>query len=849
MIEYDYPELFEEHESVHFIIVNSGATVSSVSHDVPSISDNEFLITENEMKQEAFSLTESLCSLQNLKFGLGESSHVSFTVYNSSDIPNLKDEEITIYLYFNNDSDTLFEVGTYIIEEDKYSADRAFRDINAYDVLHYLWDYDITEWYNDYFSDGPKAIGLCRASLISWLAEQETDYTIQQVITLLVNDSYVIEKGIESDSITFGFFMQGILEVNGVFLHCNRQGKLAYIKVEWYDKDPVKVYDEESTFPPVKYEDYSTWGIGYVRVYDKNNKRLFKVGSSDKKYPSYYNIVDGFVFSNETKRTGWKSNTKTMLANMRENITHLNYKPCEFKAIGNLCYEVGDRINYTWVTYDENDQPVVNRFRTYILERTFTGIQGFKDTISAKGDKKQPKLVKTTNNWHPGDSSESGSGDGTGGVSLVDSEHDRLLIQKLRNVGIRMLNEPSNVTVVYNKQTATVDITWTDPDDISDYKPHPCEWIGTVVIRTEGETPIHRWDGERIVLSTTRDEYSETPFSDDTIQPNKKYYYAIMPYYIALDDADHPIRHYTWTKVVSVDTERILTAPTIYPIQDTQISGTTITVAYTIPTLEDGTYTVKKLVVKKGSIPLDKTDGDVIIDLTPDPTMLINGVDVSGLDENSTYYFVIFIEDEIGSSASSEPQDCVTDESIIPEEYRPYIAQINGNSGTGLDFFWADYDSVEYNGYVVGTPITNIRDMSYLVSYSAKANEEPNVVVTYFDSKLLMPYIKVTANITTDENNTYLSLNTKDKAADGLSYDYYHRYEFYYLKADANGIQLDSNSVFNEYSFWHYHIWCAPNNEDFSKRFSTLEACLKWLAANTRNINIFVDGEDWSTPA
>lgn len=660
MIEYDYLELFEEHESVHFIIVNSGATVSSVSHDVPSISDNDFLITENEMKQEAFSLTESLCSLQNLKFGLGESSHVSFTVYNSSDIPNLKDEEITIYLYFNNDSDTLFEVGTYIIEEDKYSADRAFRDINAYDVLHYLWDYDITEWYNDYFSDGPKAIGLCRASLISWLAEQETDYTIQQVITLLVNDSYVIEKGIESDSITFGFFMQGILEVNGVFLHCNRQGKLAYIKVEWYDKDPVKVYDEESTFPPVKYEDYSTWGIGYVRVYDKNNKRLFKVGSSDKKYPSYYNIVDGFVFSNETKRTGWKSNTKTMLANMRENITHLNYKPCEFKAIGNLCYEVGDRINYTWVTYDENDQPVVNRFRTYILERTFTGIQGFKDTISAKGDKKQPKLVKTTNNWHPGDSSESGSGDGTGGVSLVDSEHDRLLIQKLRNVGIRMLNEPSNVTVVYNKQTATVDITWTDPDDISDYKPHPCEWIGTVVIRKEGETPIHRWDGERIVLSTTRDEYSETPFSDDTIQPNKKYYYAIMPYYIALDDADHPIRHYTWTKVVSVDTERILTAPTIYPIQDTQISGTTVTVAYTIPTLTEGSYTVQKLVVKKDSIPTSKTDGDKIIDLTPDPTMLINGVEVSGLDENSTYYFVIFIEDEIGSSASSEPQSAST---------------------------------------------------------------------------------------------------------------------------------------------------------------------------------------------
>ena len=662
MIEYDYPELFEEHESVHFIIVNSGATVSSVSHDMPSISDNEFLITENEMKQEAFSLTESLCSLQNLKFGLGESSHVSFTVYNSSDIPNLKDEEITIYLYFNNDSDTLFEVGTYIIEEDKYSADRAFRDVSGYDVLHYLWDYDITEWYNDYFSTGPKAIGLCRASLFTWLNTQNTGYTINHAIRILPNDSYVIEKGIESDSITFGFFMQGIIEVQGRFLHCTRDGKIDYFKMEWYDKPPVNTYTEETTYPPVKYEDYETWGIGFIRVYNKNNKRLFRVGSSDKQHPSYYNIVDGFVFANNEKRSGWKSNTKSMLETMHGDITHLRYKPCEFKAIGNLCYEVGDRIDYTWVTYDENDQPVTNSFYTYILERTFTGIQGFKDLISAKGDRKQPKLVKTTNNWHVGDSDEGGSGDGTGGVSELDTEHDRLLIQKLRNIGIRMLDEPSNVTVVYNKQTHAVDISWTDPSDISDYQPHPTAWEGTVVVRKDDNAPIHRWDGTKIVRSTTRDQYSQEAYSDDTVEPNKKYYYAIMPYYTSLDDEDHPIRHYTWTKVISVDTERILVAPTLFPIQETGIEGVNVTVAYSIPVLEVGQYEVIKLVAKKDSIPLSIADGDKAIDLTPTPGMVVNTATMTGLDELSTYYFVIFIEDEIGNTASSEPQDCMTGE-------------------------------------------------------------------------------------------------------------------------------------------------------------------------------------------
>ena len=62
MVEYAYPELFAEHDSVHFIIVNSSATVTGVDYSAPEITGNDFLITENEMKQEAFDLTESICS-------------------------------------------------------------------------------------------------------------------------------------------------------------------------------------------------------------------------------------------------------------------------------------------------------------------------------------------------------------------------------------------------------------------------------------------------------------------------------------------------------------------------------------------------------------------------------------------------------------------------------------------------------------------------------------------------------------------------------------------------------------------------------------------------------------------
>ena len=238
----------------------------------------------------------------------------------------------------------------------------------------------------------------------------------------------------------------------------------------------------------------------------------------------------------------------------------------------------------------------------------------------------------------------------------------------MRNYGEPMLDEPT-VTLTYNKGSSQVEIAWSDPADISTYSPLPVEWAGTVVVRKEGKAPIHRWGtehseygGEALVESTTRDEYSQTAFVDDTIEPNKRYYYAIMPYFVALDDAQHPIKHYRWTKVFSVDTARILVAPTLFPIQETSVEGVDVTVAYSIPVLEVGQYEVIKLVAKKDSIPLSIADGDKAIDLTPTPGMIVNTATMTGLDELSHYYFVIFIEDEQGNTASSEPQDITTDE-------------------------------------------------------------------------------------------------------------------------------------------------------------------------------------------
>lgn len=682
MVTYTDPDLFYEHESTHLVIVNADATVTGVSEDAPTITDADFIITEEDIELEKFALEESICSEEDLTFGLCEAAHLSFTVFDRATIPNLKDIEISVYLYFDEDSSTLFKVGNYVVEEDKSVIGNDTREMSAYDIIYFLRDYDITEWYEEFFEDGQRhSIADARDDLFNWMATDVEDFTVEQETRTLINDDYEIEKSIESDTITFGFFMQGILEINGCFGHINRSGNFDYIQLQKYDESLVKTIDDDLIFPPIKYEDFNTWGIGYVAVYDRNNNLLAKVGSSDYRHPSIYNIVDSFVFTNNSKTAGWQDDLEQAVSNLREGITHRRYRSCEVNAIGNLCWEVGDRIDIKWDIYDDEGEVASSKtIQTYILERKFSGVQEFEDIYTAKGHKKQPKYNIKNDNWHVGDS-QINSLDGVEQLASQTSSDD--FVEIIRNIGFRLLDEPSNVSVVYDSDVpeppiiegysncilllfkangtynyggvwvydntywsifyvsnsaiqfnndlslkspypygcggkenntdeydyeykpdsyasngwttydyvhekifvnikgenpvvpdhdnreyyasweeyiqtlsesnmASVKLKWTDPPDISTNEPVPCTWAGTVVVRKEGSAPKHRWDGTLIVESTTRDEYSVTAFEDDTIEGGKTYYYGIFPYHVALDDANNPIKHYRFTKSISV---------------------------------------------------------------------------------------------------------------------------------------------------------------------------------------------------------------------------------------------------------------------------------------------------------
>lgn len=123
-------------------------------------------------------------------------------------------------------------------------------------------------------------------------------------------------------------------------------------------------------------------------------------------------------------------------------------------------------------------------------------------------------------------------------------------------------NNPTHypVETIYVERTSSqkpaVFLKWTDPDDITTNRPAPAIWAGTVVVRKEGSAPRNRWDGTKLIKNVkTRNKYKKKSLIDDTVEMNKKYYYGIFPYDTKGD--------YRFTKVVSVNTKRIIDSPDI----------------------------------------------------------------------------------------------------------------------------------------------------------------------------------------------------------------------------------------------------------------------------------------------
>ena len=76
----------------------------------------------------------------------------------------------------------------------------------------------------------------------------------------------------------------------------------------------------------------------------------------------------------------------------------------------------------------------------------------------------------------------------------------------------------------------SVRLYWRDPDDVIVDGNIITKWAGTQIRRKVGNYPVNEKDGELVVDSKIRNQYSTTPFVDSGLDKDTEYYYMAFPY-------------------------------------------------------------------------------------------------------------------------------------------------------------------------------------------------------------------------------------------------------------------------------------------------------------------------------
>ena len=388
MVDYQYSSLFLK---------------DSVDKQLNIVSDDgKINITNTELHQEKFELTESLCSESELTFGACEAGMIKFTVSNVF-LP-MKGKWLTAKMTLDGHEDKPFQIGRYKVYSDTPTADRTCRDVVAYDALYDILSSDVTDWYNQILpqKDSKVTLKQFRDSFFN-------HFGVEQEEVSLVNDEMIIEKTVEvkasssgssdtAEKSTIGEAISGkevlfcILEINGCMGNIGRVGKFRYVYLtqeirglypandlypadDLYPRNPKSTSISKSQYISAQYEDYIVRTIDKLQIREKENDIGVIVGDGGNTY-----VIEGnfLVYGKGTKELN-EIGEKTL-----SKIKGIIYRPFSADCKGNPCLEVGDAVRLT-TKYE--------LIETYILKRTLKGIQALRDDLEADGEEYRTSKV------------------------------------------------------------------------------------------------------------------------------------------------------------------------------------------------------------------------------------------------------------------------------------------------------------------------------------------------------------------------------------------------------------------------------------------------------------------------
>ena len=342
-----------------------------------------------------FSLEESLCSESELKFGACEANCVKFTARNTAG--SIIGKTISIEETIDGDSENPMPYGVFKVASDVPTADRTKRQITAYDAMYDIINTDVKSWYAGL--SFPMTLRQFRNSFFAHLG-------IEQAVATLPNDSMTVNKTIvatqtddssavtEESAISGKTVVTAICEINGCFGNINREGKFEYVFLKAITS---ALYPAEDLFPAdnvfpsdantesmtghyitFDYEDFKSKAITQLEIKTSEDNAGAIVGTAGNNY----SITGNFLVSDKTG-----AELEQIANNLLPIMAQAAYTPIKScTCVGNPCLTLGEPIRFN------TTREIVE---TYLLQRTLTGVQSKRDSISAQGTKTHSARVNS----------------------------------------------------------------------------------------------------------------------------------------------------------------------------------------------------------------------------------------------------------------------------------------------------------------------------------------------------------------------------------------------------------------------------------------------------------------------
>ncbi|MBP3205691.1 MAG: hypothetical protein J6M66_09770 [Lachnospiraceae bacterium] len=325
------------------------------------VTDDGISITDStEFRSEEFSMTENLCSKQQLRYGCCEAAFISFKI--SYVHRSLKGKWLTVRFRMMDDS--LYQIGRYKVDSDIPTADRQFRKITAYDVMYDILNTDIAEWYNTIFPGDNTKVSYknLRDSFFEYIG-------VAQETVSLPQDSVMVQKSVDVIRLNGQYIIKAICEINGCFGHIDRSGKFQYVYLDELTASSGYIdIDRSIRKKDAQYEDFVTQKVDCLKLYQTDSEEPYVYGEGS----NAYSIEDNMFLYGYTD-----AELEAIAENLYPIISKISYRPLTSISVkGDPTLPLGQGLR------------IVTKYETiytYILERTMKGILFPTDTYAAKG--------------------------------------------------------------------------------------------------------------------------------------------------------------------------------------------------------------------------------------------------------------------------------------------------------------------------------------------------------------------------------------------------------------------------------------------------------------------------------